>query len=147
MIVKSLLVEDDEYKADSLQEAMPRNYQIRIARSVSSAVRAVVEDIFDVVFLDMALPTFEKNAGSGSGSSQPQGGVEVLRALKFINKKTKIIIVSQYSGVEVDNDFVQLRDSARVLSEKYSLDVVGAVAYDFEDDGWRIDLSEVIERI
>lgn len=147
MTVNALLVEDDEYKIDSLRAVLPKNYQISIARSVSSAVRTVVSNSFDVVFLDMALPTFEKRAGSASGSSQPQGGVEVLRALKFVQKKMKVVIISQYSGVEVDGIFVKLEQCAPVFREKYAIDVVGAVAYDFEDDKWKIEFLKVMAKL
>lgn len=146
-VVKALLVEDDEYKLDSLRAALPTNYEISIARSVNTAVRAVFDGAFNVVFLDMALPTFEKKAGSASGTSQPQGGVEVLRALKFIGKNAKVVIVSQYSGIEVDDTFIQLHECADLLSKKYSINVVGSIAYDFENDAWESEFLEVMSKL
>ena len=145
--VKALLVEDDEYKINSLCNELPSNYRLSIARSVASAVRAVVESSYDLIILDMALPTFEKQNGGASGSSQPQGGVEVLRALKYAKNNSKIVIVSQFPGIEVDGDFITLEDSVQVLSEKYEIDVVGAIAYDFEDDTWKSEFSEVMLRV
>lgn len=145
--LRILIVEDDEYKIDSICGVLPSQHDCTIVRSVASAVRAVIDRSFDLIVLDMALPTFEKQDGAASGSSQPQGGVEVIRALKYTENTSRIIIVSQYPGIEVDGEFISLDASVQVLKDRYDIDVVSAVAYDFEDDAWMEEFCRVMSTI
>ena len=136
MKINILMVEDDKFKADDLKKEIGCDFGVHVVASVRDAVVGVFEESFDAVVLDMALPTFTADAASASGTAQPQGGVEVLRALKTSGAETPVIIVSQYPDLEVDGQFHSLEASPRVLSERYGIRVVGAVVYDFQNRAW-----------
>ena len=142
-----LVVEDDEYKINDICGALPKHTDRTVVRSVASAVRAVVDGAFDLIMLDIALPTFEKQTGAASGSSQPQGGVEVLRALNYAKSTSRIIIISQYPGIEIDGVFVSLSASVQALNDRYDIDVVGSVAYDFEDNAWINEFKNIMSKL
>lgn len=63
---------------------------------------------------------------------RPQGGVEVLRALKLAKKSTKVIIVTQYPDFYIGGNKVKLKDSSKIIREKYEQNVIGAVLYHYK---------------
>lgn len=88
---------------------------------------------FDLILLDMALSTFGDSAvDKMKGHDQAQGGIEVLRALKLADKKTKIMIITQYPDFYIGGTKVKLKDSPKIIEEKYRQSVVGAVLYNYK---------------
>lgn len=146
MTISVLLVEDDNYKRDAILSVVPENFECSVEQSVATAVRRLSRDRFDLIILDMALPNYEKKDNAASGSSQPQGGVDVLRELKYLKLDSKVIIVSQYPGIEIDGEFVSLNESVETLNSRYGVSVLGAVVYDFEDDSWVADFNRILIR-
>ena len=144
---RMLIIEDDDFKADDLKREIGPAFQLCVVASVRDAVVRVLGEAFDAIILDMALPTFTAGAASSSGTAQPQGGVEILRALKSENPETPVIIVSQYPDLEVDGDFHSLEASPGVLSERYGIRVIGAVIYDFENRAWTEEFGRLLREL
>ena len=93
---------------------------------VRQAVLEATKASFSLVVLDMALPTFAKNAAEGRGGggiAQAVGGVEVLRALEMANASTNIIIVTQYPEIVVGSERVKLHQASKLISKKYGQNV------------------------
>lgn len=130
--MKILLVEDEVHKRDEILICVAEVYGFapEIVDSVSSAVLAVMNTDYDLIILDMALSTFGESAGDKrKGHDQAQGGIEVLRALKTKRRTTKILIVTQYHDFYIAATKVKLKDSPKIILEKYDQNVVGAVLY------------------
>ena len=144
MSTRVLIVEDDKFKADDLKNEIASDCDVTIVASVRDAVVRVFDEVFDAIILDMALPTFTADSSSLSGTAQPQGGVEVLRALKSTQLSTPVVIVSQYPDLEIDGVFHSLEAAPKVLSERYGINVVGAVVYDFQDRGWSDEFRKLV---
>ena len=75
-VMMVLLVEDDEFKAADLTRLLHENlppHQVTRAASVTSALRAITSDRFDLVVLDMSLPTFDPSGPGGGGVSTRTG--------------------------------------------------------------------------
>lgn len=147
--MKSLLiVEDDEYKATDLIKTVNVGAEvndIQRAASVTSALRAISGSHFDLVILDMSLPTFDISGPGGGGSPQGQGGVEVLRLASRLDNKSPFVVVTQYPDIEVDGHEVALDNAPRVLSQKFGVQVLGCLLYEFDDDSWREPLQNIME--
>jgi len=133
--MKILLVEDETHKRDEINKCVMDVYTTppEIVDGVSSAVLMVMKNDYDLIILDMALSTFGESADDNKkGHDQAQGGIEVLRALKSKKKSTKVIIVTQYPDFYIGGTRVKLKDSPKVISEKYNQDVIGAVLYHYK---------------
>lgn len=133
--MKILLVEDEIHKRDEIIGCVELvfGYPPDVVGSVQSAVIKAAEEDYDLIILDMALPTFGDCAeDSKKGHDQAQGGVEVLRALKGAGKEKKIIVVTQYPDFYIGGTRVKLKDSAKIIKEKYNQDIVGAVLYNYK---------------
>jgi ActR/RegA family two-component response regulator len=130
-----LLVEDEVHKRDEMKQCVQEVYgfEPEIVDGVRGAVMKVMSDDFDLIILDMALSTFGESADDKiKGHDQAQGGIEVLRALNAVKKRTKIIIVTQYPDFSIGNTKVKLKQASKVVKEKYKQDVIGAVLYQYK---------------
>lgn len=133
--MKILLIEDEVHKREELIKCVEKVHfpRPKIVDSVSSAVLTVMNEMYDLIILDMALPTFSDNADDKKkGHDQAEGGIEVLRALKASKKSAKIIIVTQYPDFYIGGARVKLKNSSKVIREKYNQDVIGAVLYHYK---------------
>lgn len=133
--MKILLVEDETHKRDEIYKCVQEVYSINpeVVDSVSSAVLRVIDFNYDLIILDMALATFSDNSDDNKkGHDQVQGGIEVLRTLKSIKKFTKIIIVTQYPDFYIGGTKIKLKDSPKIINERYNQKVIGAVLYHYK---------------
>lgn len=139
-----LLVEDEVHKRFEMKQCVLDAYEVEpeIVDGVASAVLAVLTADYDLIILDMALSTFGDSAeDKRKGHDQAQGGIEVLRALKQGRKSTKILIVTQYDNFYIAGTKVKLKDSPKVILDRYHQDVVGAVLYRYKS---RATLQKIV---
>lgn len=133
--MRILLVEDEVHKRDEMKLCVHEvhGFYPEVVDGVSSAVLKVMETDYDLIILDMALSTFGENADDNiKGHDQAQGGIEVLRALKLAKKSTKVIIVTQYPDFHIGGTKVKLKDSTKIIYDKYNQKVIGAVLYHYK---------------
>lgn len=133
--MRILLVEDEIHKRDEMKQCVQEVYGLcpDIVDGVSGAVLKVMDMDYDLIILDMALSTFGESADDmKKGHDQAQGGIEVLRALKLAKKTARIIIVTQYPDFYIGGTKVKLKDSPKIIRNKYNQFVVGAVLYHYK---------------
>ena len=143
--MRILIVEDDEFKAAQLRPILRGRGAILLVQSVREAVVRVLKEDFDLIVLDMALPTFTKSPLSSGGTAQAQGGMEVIRALKSRRASVPIIIVSQYPDLEIEGSFLALQSCPTILRERYDANLIGAVLFDFDDQSWEERFRSLLE--
>jgi CheY-like chemotaxis protein len=145
--MKVLLVEDDEFKATDisrvLADSLPRAEVLR-ATSVTSAMRAITNDHFALIVLDMSLPTFELSGPGGGGSPQGQGGLEILRLARRLQNPSPFVVVTQYPDIEIDRTDVPLAVAAKALRARFEVDVKACLLYEFDGDNWRPPLRKFL---
>ncbi|WP_458436124.1 response regulator [Methylorubrum extorquens] len=144
MTIRVLLVEDDEFKASDISKSLEetlQSYELGRASSVTSALRSISYTQFDLIVLDMSLPTFDLSGPGGGGSPQGQGGIEVMRLARRLKARSKIIVVTQYPDIELDGKQLHLSDAAAALSKKFELDVIACLPYQFDATQWRVLLK------
>lgn len=141
-----LIVEDDDFKVKDILAFFP-SWRSEVAKSVRDGVVSITEQSYDLIVLDMSLPTYEKTKRSGSGSSQAQGGLEILREIKASGDRTKLIIVSQYPDIELEGISIPLEESPEVLAERYNANVCRAIIYDSDNVSWATKFKEALDAI
>lgn len=140
--MKVLLIEDEQHKANDLTSKILKNGVapdgLKTVRGVRQAVLEVSSSHYDLIVLDMALPTFADGGidGSGGGTAQALGGIEILRALSLMGGATKVIIVTQYPEIILGGSRVKLNQAGKLISKKYGQDVLGAVLYSYNTPEW-----------
>lgn len=136
--MRILIVEDDPPKLTNLKDQIDRlieDYSLCCAGSLQEAMEAVAASDFDLVLLDMAIPSHPSGPGSVDTYSQPVGGLDVLMYLALNDSITKVIVVTQYPNVEYNNKPVLLKDLQNELRSDGINNVIGAVFFS-EDNTW-----------
>lgn len=150
--MKILLVEDEVHKMEELsaclQAAYPQDASIKHVDSVRAAVLSVSENDYDLIVLDMALPTFSADGGGTErGHDQALGGVEVLRALKSRGSNSRIIIITQYPEITIGGSRVKLNAAPPLLSKRYGQKVVAGVLYKYRSKSNAIKMQNILKKI
>ncbi|TCT30847.1 hypothetical protein [Martelella mediterranea] len=148
--MKALLVEDDEFKAASVRgvvKNMRPNSQFINANTVHSAVSSLQSGEFDLIMLDMALPSHQLRPGSGPTSSLLSGGLEVIMELSYLKRFDPVIILTQFPELEVEGDLVALKKAKEVLRTHYNANVIAVIHYRHEQQEWQDSLIQEMNKI
>jgi CheY-like chemotaxis protein len=149
--MKILLVEDDDNKGDQLCMFLEDTYGARAevtrARSYHSAVLAVSAQHFDLVLLDMTIPTFDITPDEPGGQIEGYGGRDFLEELDRLGIKPNVIVVTQFDRFGERGSDMSLDELAADLSRSFPETYRGAVYYSSAREGWRRDLQHKIAMI
>ncbi|MBF4437269.1 response regulator, partial [Vibrio anguillarum] len=107
-----LIIEDDSFKADSLEQFLIQynsKADIKIAGSLAEAINSVNREVFDLILVDMAIPSHPSVAGGGAPTSLLTGGIDVLLELNYLNRKDPCIVVTQYPDIDISGKFYDLK--------------------------------------
>ncbi|MCG7349600.1 hypothetical protein [Sphingomonas sp. ACRSK] len=142
-----LLIEDDAFKQKELEgallEMMP-DAEFRVGRSVRQALSFLAERTYDLIVLDMALPSHEVRPAAAQPMSQPSGGVELLLELSYEERGDPVIIVTQHPEIEFDGRLYALGQFARAFGKKASANLRGVIYFNVLDGGWRAELQRLV---
>lgn len=142
-----LLVEDDNFKKELIVKALNAefsNAKFTYAKSVQHAVVEVQRKVFDLIVLDIALPSHDSRAGGSQPLSQPAGGVELLLELSFEDRADKVIIVTMYPEIEFNGKLYPLSSFAKIVLEELGLKIDGVVHFNALEKKWERELLEII---
>ena len=93
---KILIVDDDEYKTLNIKELLEKSkkcQEIVYESTLNSGLRKIRNEKFDLILLDMSMPTFETSDAKNYNSF---GGITFLDEMKRIKNLTPVIILTQY---------------------------------------------------
>lgn len=131
--MKALIVEDDSFKLDQIQsvvEAGFPNWELGSAMSAHSAKKNLISDAFDLVLLDMSLPSFDINEDESGGRPLNYGGKEIIRFLRRKNLHARALVITQYEEFVEGNDVHNLRSLKEHLSRDYEGTFLGILYFD-----------------
>ncbi|WP_460272478.1 response regulator [Celeribacter sp. ULVN23_4] len=150
--MKILLIEDEPHKRDELsghlQSFFGERLNLQVSDSVKSAIELVSNDDYDLIVLDMALPTFSVGQNSSDGGlDQALGGVEILRTLRALNKFQRVMIVTQYPDIFLGGRRVKIGKAQIALKKMYGQEVVGAVLYKYKSPLNRTKIEHLLRQL
>ena len=91
-----LVVDDEENHADVIAVSLEKlGVQCRIAHSQAEALQKINEHYFDVIITDLML-------------ERPDGGIEILKAVKQETDETEVIVITANNSVEIAVEAMRL---------------------------------------
>jgi DNA-binding NarL/FixJ family response regulator len=96
-MIKALIIEDNPYKRDKIKKLLLGKFEMKIeeADSFTSGWQYLSNDKFDLICLDMSLPTFDQDEIHGGGEFRAFGGKELARKMKRRKIDSKFIVITQ----------------------------------------------------
>jgi CheY-like chemotaxis protein len=144
-----LIVEDDEnkrqYLADFVRDQIA-GVAIDEARSYHSGLRRAVERSYDLVLLDMSMPTFDIAPGEDGGRPQSLAGREILRQMDRRGLRLPVIVVTQLVRFGAD-ETITASELDSQLRQAHPDTYRGMVYYDATLAGWKSELRVLLQTV
>lgn len=155
--MRLLLVEDERTKGEKIISCLMDKFpeiDISLARSVRSALKKLDQIPYDLVVLDMSLPTFDISEDEHGGRPQGFGGVEVMRDMINYEIITPVIVVTAYEYFSADSneDLAHGKESTLMelkeeLGDEFPGIFIELIKYDTFSDEWQAQLIDSISTI
>ncbi|GAB2918231.1 response regulator transcription factor [Rheinheimera gaetbuli] len=143
-----LLVEDGPYKSDRVQEFILStfsNFTVSVVRSYSSGVKALVSLNYDLIILDMSLPTFDTINGQGGGDKRMYGGLDIARQIHRRKIDSKFLFLTQHRSFSENPKLEKLADIDHVARDIYGEQYLGYIFYEHAGFDWKDKLKEILD--
>lgn len=146
--MKILIVEDNKNKLLRLKEfiagmKLSEKVEITEANSFTSGIRRVSEKCWDVIILDMSLPTYDMTHRENGGDKKPVAGKEIMKRMIHRNILIPVIIVTQFET------FGENKMTLDILNEEFENEFKkvwrGTIFY--EGDEWQDDLDQILRKL
>lgn len=148
--MKLLIVEDDQNKLQQLVEFISdyiSNPSITTRYSYQSGLKEILENKYDLIILDMSMPTFDITPNETGGRPRVYAGKEILRQMERKKVVMPVIIVTQFETFGDLSNRVSLCELCKELQELHPSNYVGTVYYNAAHDNWKNDLKKLLERL
>lgn len=148
--MRLLIVEDEAPKLRNIKEVAEELGFFSVveeARSVSSAIKILKAGSFELVILDMSLPTFDIAAGESGGRPQGFGGREVLRYMARFKVKPPVIVATAYEAFPDKGKAIDLNGLGASLEAEHPEMFKGIVFYNTMFSKWREEIVATIRRV
>ncbi|MNS41254.1 DNA-binding transcriptional regulator BasR [compost metagenome] len=142
-----LLIEDDKFKQELVEQALRAagvTIDLKVGRSVQQAVHLVRSGSYDLIILDVALPSHESRPGGAQPISQPSGGLEVLLELAYEERGDRVVIVTQYPEIEYDGVMYPLINFKDQIIKTVEANIVGVILFNPQEKYWHEEIGRLI---
>lgn len=146
--MKILIVEDNKNKLTRLKEFIQgitkiNDIQIEEANSFTSGIRKINQKVWDLIILDMTLPTYDITHRETGGDKKPVAGKEIMKRMLHRNILIPVIIVTQFETFGENKLTLDLLD--KEFEEEYKKIWRGTVFY--EGDKWKGNFEQLLQNI
>lgn len=148
--ISILIVEDDQFKLDSVLIFLAEfgnDVSVRTCEALSTAIEILGKQSFDVVILDMSIPSHPVAPGAGSPYSFPSGGLDVLFEIDSEGHQCTSIILTQYPEIEIDGKLIPLTSAAKEIEEKFDIVVAGCIQYFQDSETWKSSIRNILKHL
>lgn len=147
--MRVLLVEDDEHKRVSIVSALDAcnvPLEVVIAESLYTGIQSIGEVEYDLVVLDMAIPSHPPVPGEGSPVSFNTGGLDILLELDSRGRNDRCIVITQFPEIEISQVFHPVEDASVAIEKELGYKVIDCIAYSGVDGDWLKQFSDLLIR-
>lgn len=144
-IVKILIIEDDKNKSSQVIERLNSQYSnltFSEKRSFQQGVKSLRNSSFDLLLLDMTLPTFDIDTNSGGGKIRNFAGREILEEMLQREINLKTIIITQYESFGEEQ--ITISQMRNILKEKYHKNFIEIIYYSSSSKSWFENLTKLV---
>lgn len=137
--MRVLLVEDDEHKRRSIVSALRvcnPSVEVVDAESLYTGIQAIDDVPYDLVVLDMAIPSHPLEPGEGSPVSFNTGGLDILLELDSRGRHDRCIVITQFPEIEISQTFYPIEVAAEAIEKELGYKVIECVAYSEDGGDW-----------
>lgn len=143
-----LVIEDNQLKRGKLCDFISSTFSVNLfeAASYNSGLKALLARSFDLIILDMSMPTFDRTSATNGGRFRDLAGKEIAIRLKKQGQLVPFIVVTGYSDFSVNAGNLSILEIDEIL-KTLGNDYKGCVFFDAVESVWKEQLMEIIGRM
>ena len=145
-----LVIEDDPNKRRQIVEFLNLefdNAKIVEKYSYQSGLKEILDKEYEVIILDMSMPTFDITSHENGGRPRPFAGKEIIMQMNRKKIKIPIIVVTQFENFGEGNSIITLKELSNELNALYNETYMGTVYYNAVLNNWKDDLKKILNLI
>ena len=144
--MKVLLIEDDDYKARQIVEFVNTlGYEVEVKKAYNSGMMALTNNQYDLVLLDMTIPSFELSPEHPTSRIRKYGGRDILCEMERCEIVVPTIIITQYKVFDDGEKSLEILN--KELEEEYSQIYKGLIYYNSSIVDWQEKLQNILSNI
>ncbi|TLY45132.1 MAG: response regulator [Gammaproteobacteria bacterium] len=147
---KILLIEDDEKKIEDIRafiEDKFKDVDFIIKESYNSGLRELMLNNYDILLLDMSLPTWETKEFEGVGRFEKFGGYNILKEMTRKNINIKTILITMFDDFGESDSSLTLNEIDQLLKINFSSFYMGYVFYSSRESNWKQILEQKLSSL
>lgn len=144
-----LLVEDDQNKVKQIVEFINSKIkQVNINKKFSyqSGLKEILRKTYDLIILDMSMPTFDISPQEDGGRPRHFAGKDILRQMHRRKIEIPVIVVTQYERLGELSNTIELSALCKELEELYGDTYIGTVYYNPALNNWKEDFFQLLTK-
>lgn len=149
-ICKVIVIEDDFKKMEDIKSFLVESYKldiVTIKESYQSGLRELINNNYDLLLLDMSIPTWDKSIDEPGGNFEKFGGYKILKEITRKKKPVKTILITMFDDFGESDTSITLSQLDNILKTEFPDIYVGAVYYNTREEKWKNDLNSFIEEL
>lgn len=146
--MKILLIEDDKKKIEDIKEFLLTFYNyssLVIKESYQSGLRELIKEKYDLLLLDMSIPTWDKSINESGGNFEKFGGYKILKEITRKKKPVDTILITMFDDFGESDTSVTLKHLDELLSDEFPMLYKGVAYYNTREDNWKTELDLLIK--
>lgn len=144
--MKVLLIEDDDYKARQIVEFVNTlGCEVEVKKAYNSGMMALTNNQYDLVLLDMTIPSFELSPEHPTSRIRKYGGRDILSEMERCEIVVPTIIITQYKVFDDGEKSLEILNEE--LAEEYSQIYKGLIYYNSSIVDWQEKLQNILSNI
>ena len=143
--MKVLIIEDTESKMKVIEECVKggdEEWEFTEAMSYSDGIQKIYAKCWDLILMDMSLPTYNISHTESGGTKKPVAGQELMARMLSRKIFIPVIIITQF---DTFGDNQSLESLNKEFEEGYTRIWKGTISYD--KPGWQEPLLKLLEEI
>lgn len=147
-LIKTILIEDDSKKIEDIREFITNQLgcnTFTIRESYQSGIKELMANDYDLLLLDMSIPTFDKSPEEIGGPYEKFGGYKILKEIKRKGHPVKTILITMFDDFGESDLSITLNQINETLKVEFSNIYLGSVFYHARENKWQEDLRIIIQ--
>lgn len=144
--MRILIIEDNINKLKQIRDLLENKYyecDIIEAYAFNSGMKRIVENNWDLVVLDMSLPTYNITHTESGGDKKPVAGKNIMKRMLNRQIYSPVVIITQFETF--DDDKISLETLNKEFEESFSKIWKGTIRYG--NDEWESEFDEILNKL
>ncbi|MGR5126656.1 hypothetical protein [Photobacterium swingsii] len=145
-----LIADDDKEKTEELVRVLKSKLEIGVldfSISYNSTAKKLKNSEYDLVLLDMSMPTFNPKSNKNKPTLKALAGKDIMVKLKYRAIKVPVIVVTQFDIFGRHSDAIGIEHLISDLRNNFPDNFVGCIYYNTQSNLWEKELIDMIDGV